>query len=380
LFLISNRIGAQKHLFSLFKNNPDLETIDRETSEEISVLFDMEEFYDDEKNILIDTIMPPNPGIYKNRINEISRVVSYTVLLKLAKELNKIPNEQDFFNFIRETNSYINDTTQKTINGWLVYHVRDMITAVHEAVLYEFVEKLRIRQEQNESTHISQIIDDLLNATDDFKEVFQEIGFKYDHEIFDITITELSTDIKKLLKIENESEGLSRWYSQNLNEDVIIDNVINYDNVSIILLPISWIMARHRIAEESKYAQDASIHGYARIGLLDVIIPKLTQWEETNEKLSSILPEMIYRTVDQHLRITWTRLANDPRKDVSLVWNDESNFRYQNDFNPGRADSRLTQAIRWLEQLDLINANGLSAHGNPILDRNLSILSNLGEE
>ncbi len=372
-----NKYMEKSKLFHQMKSNPEFENVNKETLEEISELFDMKVFFDDEKSILIDTIIPPNPIILDNKVNEINRVISYTILLLLSKELGGIPSVIDFFSFIRKSNGFINETIQETINGWLVYHIRDMLATIHEAVLDQFVGKLRIRQNQNLNTHIYHIIEEMLDNEKDFQILLSQFHLNEGQNVFNITINELKEKLNELLIIENESEGLLRWTDNIINEEMIIDLALHDSKTCLILLPISWLLARHRFQAYSIYLDNASIQGFARLGLREVIIPKLDEWEKNNEKLINILPEMIQRTIDQHLRITWARLANDPTKDVSLFWDDESIYRHQNDFNPGRTNSRLGQVVRWLGQLDLVNDTGLTDYGENILNRNLSILAKI---
>ncbi len=78
------------------------------------------------------------------------------------------------------------------------------------------------------------------------------------------------------------------------------------------------------------------------------------------------MAELITRTVQQHLRIAWTRFSLPQGKDVSVIVADMDTWSRNNGFRAGRTDSRLSVAISWLRQLGLTNEDGLTAAGNRI--------------
>jgi len=89
-----------------------------------------------------------------------------------------------------------------------------------------------------------------------------------------------------------------------------------------------------------------------------------------------VIAELTRRTVDQHLRVVWSRLAQDPLRDVAVLNADGELWGYRTDFRAGRTASRLRQAISWLQQLKLIGATGLTADGETVLKRALGTLRN----
>ena len=92
------------------------------------------------------------------------------------------------------------------------------------------------------------------------------------------------------------------------------------------------------------------------------------------------LRELLQRTVDQHLRIAWTRLRFEGSgKDVAVISSDGRRWSYRKPFYPGRSASRIDQAISWLKQLGLCDDTGLTEDGQGYRQRNLEVLERLNE-
>jgi hypothetical protein len=64
----------------------------------------------------------------------------------------------------------------------------------------------------------------------------------------------------------------------------------------------------------------------------------------------------------------------DPSRNVSLIVSDGSSWTAVRPLRPGRATSRLYQAIYWLEQLGLADDGGTTTDGRAVLERGLRSL------
>ena len=117
-----------------------------------------------------------------------------------------------------------------------------------------------------------------------------------------------------------------------------------------------------------------SHQGWARIGLREVIHPYVQKSLTEDQSFVQVIADLTRRTVDQHLRVVWSRLAQDPLRDVAVLNADGEIWGYRTDFRSGRTASRLRQAISWLQQLKLINDTGLTADGELVLNRALNAL------
>lgn len=112
------------------------------------------------------------------------------------------------------------------------------------------------------------------------------------------------------------------------------------------------------------------------MGLRDVILPELERFHRENRSLREVAAELAYRTVQQHLQITWSRLQVDLRRDVALLTAEGNKwFSRGKGFGGGRTASRLQQALGWLTQLRLIDGGGITADGELVLERALSVLT-----
>jgi hypothetical protein len=118
-----------------------------------------------------------------------------------------------------------------------------------------------------------------------------------------------------------------------------------------------------------------SIGRIFQIGLEHVILPKIEEFVREGRSLREVMAELITRTVQQHLRVAWTRFAPPQGKDVSVLIADNDTWARNNAVKPGRTDSRLWVAISWLGQLRLIGKDGLTTTGTRVLERSLATLN-----
>lgn len=147
---------------------------------------------------------------------------------------------------------------------------------------------------------------------------------------------------------------------------------------ALSLLPVSWLLALER-AEPQEEKGDTpfdilSYQRWARIGLRGVILPGLQRYLGEDWPLQDVVAELARRTVDQHLRVSWARLSQDPTRDVAVMTSDGDRWSYRSDFYAGRTAPRLYQAIGWLWQLRLIDDGGLTRYGRAVLQGALQTL------
>ncbi|MEM8995809.1 MAG: hypothetical protein AAGF23_13565, partial [Acidobacteriota bacterium] len=86
--------------------------------------------------------------------------------------------------------------------------------------------------------------------------------------------------------------------------------------------------------------------------------------------------ELTLRTIDQHLRIPWSRMATDMKRDISALVTDGTELRSRSKtVFAARTASRLPQAIGWLQQLHLIDEGGTTTEGQEALVKALRTLA-----
>jgi hypothetical protein len=104
------------------------------------------------------------------------------------------------------------------------------------------------------------------------------------------------------------------------------------DPMGLILLPIAWIVACHRvepgIASGLTEFDIQGLQAMSRLGIASVLLPEVRRWQSSNETIREVVAWLIKRSVDQHLRIAWSRLAREPNKDVSLLQSDGEDWIY----------------------------------------------------
>jgi hypothetical protein len=144
------------------------------------------------------------------------------------------------------------------------------------------------------------------------------------------------------------------------------------------VLPVAWALAVRRaelgIAKGEDGFQLLSQQGWGRVGLREVILPSVQVFLREDWSFSRVAAELARRTVEQHLRISWTRMAADPRRDVAVLTSDGNRWCYRKVFNAGRTASRIREAVGWLQQLGLVSAGGITDDGRVILAKSLKAL------
>jgi len=181
---------------------------------------------------------------------------------------------------------------------------------------------------------------------------------------------------------EGVSSGLRRWQG-GLSETELYTMAMASGRAATVFLPVAWCLVAERISPELLNARTVnprilSIGRIFQIGLEHVILPKIEEFAREGRTLREVMAELVTRTVQQHLRVAWTRFAPPQGKDVSVLIADNDIWARNNGFKPGRTDSRLWVAISWLNQLRLIDEDGLTATGSRILDLALTILTSSG--
>jgi hypothetical protein len=94
--------------------------------------------------------------------------------------------------------------------------------------------------------------------------------------------------------------------------------------------------------------------------LAAVVLPKIEAFCHEKRSFLDVMAELVTRTVQQHVRVAWSRLATPQGKDVAVLIADLDTWARHNVFRAGRTDSRLWVAIGWLAQLGFVPSNSSS--------------------
>jgi hypothetical protein len=355
--------------------NPKLDKIPRSDLEELSKVISFDRIPADEKTILIDALMPSSP-----EKEEWHRLETYALLLWLTGEKAAEVGEDDVFEAALEPPLAIPASLRPILDGWLKYIIRDVLAVTHEAVFESIMQQVDVQSAARGGPALAaDVVASLLTDTEEYNEALREFDLLKKRESVEaLTFKQLRQRVVAGCGgQESYSNGLKRWRG-GLSEIDLYDAALESTIRSAVLLPVTWCLAAHRVspvtAETSK--DILSIGGIFQIGLGDVVIPKVEEFEREDRNILDVMAALITRTAQQHLRVAWTRLAPPEGKDVSVLVADVETWSRNEDhgFQAGRTDSRLRVAISWLRQLGLLDEDGLTSAGEHALKRCLTTL------
>jgi hypothetical protein len=331
----------------------------------------------EERNILISAIIPQNP-----ESGERDRVANYALLLWLTRAKREAIDEQDVFAAAAALPRNLPACLVAVLNGWLEYMIRDQLAVTHEAVFEAVMRQIDIASaERGGPALAADVVAILLNDTDEHNGMLRQLGLLTASDSIDkIHFASLQERVQRACADGvSVSGGLRRWRG-GLVETTIYEMALKAGPASAVLLPVAWCLAAERMAPEvfKAVGEDRRIltlGSLFQIGIEDVVLPKLDEFSRKDRTVREVMAELITRTVQQHLRVAWTRFSPPLGKDVSVLVADRDTWARNNGFRAGRTDSRLWVAISWLRQLGLIDDDGLTIGGERILDRALTTLN-----
>ena len=323
----------------------------------------------DEAKLLTASIIPLEPRSDR----EARRVQTYACLLGLAQALSHPPSEEEFFEEATHVHRLLPQQFHNQMNGWLRHLVRDCIAVGHEYLLQEIIHALEDLSMGRRSIAGRDVVARLLDDANAANQALAEYGLlRSGEDARSISFKKLFDRIKAATKRERFIEdGLCRWGGK-LTEVKLIRSIRETPAKALSLLPAIWCIAMLRAEEwpepESNSFEGRNGIGWNAIGVHEVIGPGVRRFLGEEWTLGAVMGELALRTVDQHLRVSWSRLAGDSRHDVALLIADGEQWRsrlekHVKDFRAGRTASRIYQAVNWLWQLGLIGEGGLTQRG-----------------
>ena len=321
-----------------------------------------------ERDALLAFILPDNPVQ-----SEFARVATYCLILHLCRQADSAIQEADVLRAVVAPRlDAIPLELHDSCEGWARFVVRDMLVAVHEAAVSLVAQHIRQTGGGTNRRTRRSVLAELTSG--DLAQGFAALGFS--EEIFDAPIGLLCQTLGSRLGKVSRAGNINRW-----DGDLDELSLINAAKVSVpamASLPLAWLLAVRRMepglqAEVPGFDLDGQ-RGTSRMGVHGVILPEVSTWYGSDATVRDIVAQLIARSVDQHLRIAWSRLAREPWKDVSVLASDGEEWLYCQDINSGRATSRLYQAINWLRQLGLVDDTGVTEDGQVVLETRLAAL------
>lgn len=368
------------NFFASLKANPAIDGVSRKDLTELGQAIHLELITDAERESLLSALLPIQPAEKWPR-RELRRVGAYALMLELAGHHKRPPNEEDVFEAALAIDSQLPTQLTSVLDGYLCYRIRDALAVSHEAALGVVCRELGGHQG---SVHHDKIIQAVVaDGNSDF--ALRNLGLLLgDESIHTVHFKTLAERVDAQLVNRQTGRGLVRWQGS-LNENTLIKAILQNSNMSAGMLPVVWLLCRQRVVVEDP---DAFPHlkvllqtGSARFGLREVIFPQLETWATENPLLVEVISWLVQRTVDQHLRIAWSRMFADMNKDVAILLCDGDLWQHRGkNYEGGRMASRIPDAIGWLDQLRLLDKTGLSKQGEDVLRRGYEVLTSCGGE
>ena len=360
----------------LLERQRRIASVPRRIIKELSSTINLDKIPAAEKAILTDAVFPASPTSDDER----RRLATFALLLWLSAKKNTSLDEEHLFEAARRPPRDIPGAFEATLDGWLDYQILDVLAVAHESVMAAVLEEVdRRRADGTPRAPSSEVIAALLGRTEDHDEALAQVGLLSDGEsVRDLSFQEMLARIEQAYSDRQTfRNGLRRWRG-GLSERAICRIALGPSAGVVALLPVAWCLASARVSDgrfpPSELRRVADRGEFARIGIRDVVMPKIREFSTKGASYLEVMAELIDRTVQQHLRIAWQRLSVQGQ-DVSVLVADMESWSRNNQFNAGRSESRLGVAIGWLRQLGLIQEVGITTKGQAILDRSLATLS-----
>lgn len=336
--------------------------------------FPMKMLTEPERGILVDALMPAEP-----RSGEVARLGTYVLLLTLAQMLGHKPREREVHAVaVSPSLDSLRPALRSTVDGWARFLVRDLLVAVHEsamAIVMTTLASLPRTRALGEQVVAAALDTDL---TAGLADVGLEVSVQQ-------PIRDLVHAVRTATGSVVDSGDVQRWPGP-ISELTLLDRLSDFQGnarAQLALLPVAWILAVDRLGPSARSGRaEHDLQGGAattRLGVGSVLLPEVSAWVRSDEPICEVIGRLVWRTVDQHLRIAWSRLAREQWKDVAVMHTDGSEWIAQKPFRAGRATSRLYQAINWLGQLGLLDDAGVTAAGAVLLDERMRVLERIRE-
>lgn len=362
-------------------SDPNLAEVPKDDLIELGAVSRIDQIPDDERRLLVNAIVPEQP-LAKER----ARVGTYASLLALASKLGTSPTEGDLLDAACSMARFEEPILDRIADGWTAYCVRDSLAVTQESVLSAVMSEILSSPDGGlAGVDRRAIVSGLMERVWEHDSALRELGvLDPDRSVADMSFRELYLRIESRVLAGSVSVGGIRRWPDALVERKLYKLAGASGAGALSLAVVAWILASLRVGEAVREGvleyHSLSYQGWRRFGLREVILPELNRFHREDRSLRDVVAELAYRTVQQHLQITWSRLQVDLKRDVGLL-TAESNkwFSRGKTFGGGRTQSRLEQAVGWLGQLKLIGDTGITTEGHQVLERSLRVLSEVGQ-
>lgn len=334
-----------------------------------------------ERQALIEVLVPtrPHPDTTPElRAEELRRLGSYALLLELADRLEGIPADHHVFAQAASGGTELSEALHPILDVWALFCVRDLLAACHEASMRAITEALETVAKDGEATS-EQVLTELLSQGDALSRALRDLDLLDEGEVWDhLGFRELHKRVAEACADGPwERRGLRRW-SEGLTEAGIASTALRHaaGPGPLALLPVAWTLATLRLSPALAGAPGpffdlVNTHPFP---IQTHVAEEVGRWLADDTPLPQLVARLARDSVALHLDTAWTRMQRNARSDTAHLHAEGELWRPRQTWREGRATSRLDNAIGWLQQLELIDDDGLTARGRELRDAALTTL------
>lgn len=359
------------------RSNPFLEELTRTELQELGAAFPIETPTSEERKLLACALMPSSPrdGMERNR------AISYGMLLEIAGIQGSLA-PLDLLDCAVDPDCSLLPRYGAWLDAWACYVARDSIAVAHECALEAMLQFLARAGAHERAVHERDVIAAIMEEESEMKSALDSF------ELFPSASDPLDTSLQGLMQLVDARLKVSqigkvpRW--SGLREQDVIRVAKQSDAAALAMLPVAWVLARKRanggVLGDDRLESYLSLQGWDRLGIEQVLVPTLNTMLERDVTIRTAILELGMRTLDQHTRVAWSRIARDPLRDVALFTVDGRRYLLKEgkNFRAGRTASRLVQAVGWLHQLGLLEGGICTSAANTYIERTRRLAETTG--
>ena len=358
------------------------ETVDAAHLDELAPLVRLDRVPMAERDAVIKVIVPLEAHPHASadrRAEELRRIASYALVLELADRKGALPVETDVFRAASDGGRDLPECLHPVLDVWMLFGVRDLLAACHEASMRGLTEALQTVAVQGEATS-QQVLDELLSQGEVLSTALRDLGLLERAESWDrLRFRTLHERIQAACSSGRWTRrGLARWGGGLTELDLAAAAQRSAAGPApLLLVPVAWSLSTLRLApalagDDAPFFDLLNAQPYP---LRPQVQDEVNDWLDADLSLPELVAQRARGSVETHLVTAWTRMQRNVHSDTAHLHVEGQHWRPRQTWREGRSTSRLDNAIGWLQQLGLINEDGLTDRGRGLRDAAFETLS-----
>lgn len=318
---------------------------------------------DEERDLLIRQIYPEPTGEQVRR-----RLGSNALLLELARLEGRLPDEDDVFRHALEGGSELPSCFAFVLDGWALFCARNLLVAAHESVMRSVT--LVLADHEGSDVAPSVVIANLCENPGLLAAPLQDLGV-WHGPIEELDWPGLVEAVTAATSTDAWSRrGVRRW-SGDVDERAVWSAVLARpsDAAPLSLLALAWALVLRRVGPGLD-GEDGELLKHLSGSWLPIkerLLPLTHTWAKDGAPIGRVVSELAVLTVEGHLDVAWSRMQANPKSDGLFVHSDGLSWRHRRLFKADLAASRVGRQVGWLQQLGLVDDDGLTELGDGTL-------------